>query len=517
MPPSRDTQDKPAALLAGIPLFAGLAPAVMKQFAAASQVLELPAQQRLFGIGEPILAAHILVAGAIKRCALLSDEVEKVLELVRPGEMFALSEVFGARTYASFAQAVQPSVVVALPLDRLTAIAGQHPALGLRLLQAMARRHYAAEFEVVAHHALSGTQRVLDYLLHLAGDRRGIAGETTVRLDASKKLIAARLDMTPETFSRTLRQLSSDGLIVVDGRAIHIQNATLGHGKAAADRPPRAPLRYPKMDRKADTPSPAMLVNLCGRHRMLSQRLATAWCMVARKLSPGPTRAALRKFREQFANNLAQVAALPLSPGLREKIDVLAALWEDYRALLTAAPPAAAQARALFDLSERILAAADQLTAAAARAAGTPEAQCVHVAGRNRMLTARLAKLFLFSDWQVRSAEARRLMAASRREFDANLAKLADFGADSPEIAAQLAIDTEQWRALTSVIDASPRFQIPHGHAREVLAASEELLRHMDTTVKLYERFAETRAAARQAESRRWRDGETAAHSALSQ
>jgi CRP-like cAMP-binding protein len=482
-------------LLREIPLFAGLAPLVLGELAAAGEVLEVPAQRRLFSIGEPIRSAHILVAGSIKRCTLLSDEVEKMLELVRPGQLFALSEVFSARTYASFAQTVTPSVVVALPLARLIATAGKHSALGLRLLETIAQRHYAAEFEVVAHHALSGTQRVLDYLLHLAGDRRGIAGETTVQLDASKRLIAARLDMTPETFSRTLRQLSADGLIVVSGRAIHIQNATVNNGTAAGKKQ-RAPLRYPKMERKTDTLSPAMLVNLCGRHRMLSQRLATAWCMVARKLSPTAARGAARKFREQFESNLAQVAAQPLTPGLREKIDVLAALWRDYRDLLTATPPGAEHAAEVFDRSERILAAADQLTAAAARTAGTPEAHCVHVAGRNRMLTARLAKLFLFSDWQVRGAEARKLMAASRHEFDANLAKLGDFGADSPEIAAQLAIDAEQWRALTSIIDANPRFEMPLGHAREVLAASDELLRHMDTTVKLYERFAEAKAAA---------------------
>jgi CRP-like cAMP-binding protein len=496
MSSSKRPSDRALDLLGAIPLFSGLEPGVLTKLAAACQVLELPAQHRLFGDGAPISAAHILVAGSIKRYALLADAVEKVLELVRPGQLFALSEVFSAKTYSSFAQTLQPSTLIALPVGELTAIAGDHPALSLRLLETIAQRHYAAEFEVVAHHALSGTQRVLDYLLHLAGDRRGIAGETTVRLDASKKLIAARLDMTPETFSRTLRQLSSDGLIVVSGRSIHIQNATLGSCGAAGGKKPRAPLRYPKMDRKAEAPSPAMLVNLCGRHRMLSQRIATAWCMVARRLSPVTARAALRKYRDQFESNFELVAALSLSPALREKLDRLAACWRDYRELLSLAPPAVAQARTLFDQSERILAAADQLTAAAADAAGTPEARCVHVAGRNRMLTARLAKLFLFSDGQMCGAEARRLMAASRREFDANLAELGNFGADSPEITAQLAIDAEQWRALTSIIDANPSFQMPHGHAREVLAASDELLRHMDTTVKLYERFAELRSAA---------------------
>lgn len=495
------SNDRIVELLLGLPLFSGLDQALLAELAAIGQVMELPPRRRLFASGEPIRVAHILVAGSIKRSTLLGDSVEKVLELVRPGQLLALSEVFSTRIHTSSAHTVQPSLLVTLPVTRLMEIAGHHPALSLRLLETIAQRHFSAEFEVVSHHALPGAQRVLDYLLRLAGDRRGIAGETTVQLDASKKLIAARLDMTPETFSRTLRQLSTDGVIVVSGRLIHIQNATLTNDKTEAGKPPRSPLRYPRLERKAEDHrvSPAALVNLCGRHRMLSQRMATSWCIAARKLSTGSTRGALRKFRNQFENNLTHVTALvqSMSPGLQPEIDALAKIWIDYNELLCGHPSAAATPDAAFDLSEQVLTAADRLTAASAKAAGTPEAHCVNIAGRNRMLTARLAKLFLFSDWNVRTAEAKKMMAAARREFDANIAKLSEIGADSPEIAAQLAIDTEQWRALTSIIDASPHFQMQHGHAREVLAASDELLRHMDTTVKLYERLADKHSGTR--------------------
>ena len=180
--------------------------------------------------------------------------------------------------------------------------------------------------------------------------------------------------------------------------------------------------------------------------------------------------------------------------------------------MLAVRPAAAAEATTVFDLSERVLAAADRLTAAATRMADTPAAHCVNIAGRNRMLTARIAKLFLFRDWDVRRTESNLLIADSRDEFDANIATLAKAGASTPEIAAQLTIDTELWRTLTTIIDATPHFEMQHGHAREVLAASDELLRHLDTTVKLFEHRADKQSAVRRAST-----ADDAVHSALSQ
>lgn len=479
--------------LGGLPLFAGLAPHLLEHLAATSRIRNLSGQSRVFDTGEPIRYAHILLAGSVKHCAPLGDGAEKVLALVRPGEPLALAEAVCAKTYASFAQTLRPSSLLAIPVANLLKSAGSHASLSWRLLEIVSQRLYATEFEVISHHSMSSTQRVLDYLLRLAGDRRTIAGETTIELDANKSLIAARLDMTPETFSRTLRQLSADGLIVVNGRFIHIQNATLGAG-GRSDKPDASRL-YPKMERKIAVPSPAMLVNLCGRHRMLSQRLASAWCMLARQLATRTARDALRKIRDQFERNFAQVTAHPLAPRLEGNIDKLGTLWKDYRTLLTEQPPDASHARAVFDTSERILAAADRLAGQAAQVAGTEVARCVNIAGRNRMLTARVAKLFLFADWNVRASEAHQLVAEARTEFEANFTALNACGADQPEIAAQLAIDMEQWRTLIAIVGGSPDFGMQNGHAREVFAASEELLRHMDTTVKLYEHLAEVKPA----------------------
>jgi CRP-like cAMP-binding protein len=66
----------------------------------------------------------------------------------------------------------------------------------------------------------SGRQRIIAYLLL---DIPGNGGEgITVTLPTNKGVIASRLNLTQEHFSRILHELSEKGLIVVEGRRIHI-------------------------------------------------------------------------------------------------------------------------------------------------------------------------------------------------------------------------------------------------------------------------------------------------------
>jgi CRP-like cAMP-binding protein len=47
-------------------------------------------------------------------------------------------------------------------------------------------------------------------------------GQVSIRLPTSKGTIASRLNLTQEHFSRILSELTSAGLIQVEGRVIHI-------------------------------------------------------------------------------------------------------------------------------------------------------------------------------------------------------------------------------------------------------------------------------------------------------
>lgn len=472
--------------LAGLPLFAGLAPGHLAELAVASRVLELPAQQALIRAGEPVRVGYCLLSGAVQRTRLLDDGSEKLVELVSSPQLIAMGEFFGRRSYACGAETLTDSVVLKFAAPTLRRVARKDGELSARLIEAIAQKQYLTEFEAVNRSAQTVAQRLLGYLVDMAPGRLALAGETTVNLGSSKKLIASSLGMTPESLSRGLHQLAESGAIVVSGRKVHIQNAALAIGGDTGN-----PQRPASLVAGAEArPSAASLINLCGRQRMLSQRMLAAWIRIGRKLAPAAAMVMLRRLSNQFECELTRLQQLQLRGAFAQKLAELQQRWLPYRqALLTEAPGLAGVDRVVA-LSESVLEAADQLTRAAEQRCGTAAARRINIAGRNRMLSQRLTRLHLLRAWGAAEQAADALIGNCHREFDANLAELHASAADTPEILAQLGAVADQWQHFRHACERMARHDLRKKQAQDLLNASDQLLRPLETAVKLYERLA---------------------------
>lgn len=477
-------------LLSGCQLFAGLPSALLDELSGASRLVESSANRTIFKAGDSIREAHVLFKGSVTRSRIIAGVGERVTELVQSEQLLSMGEIFGATRYASTCTAITHTLMVAIDIRKLRDVVNQNHELSFRIITALARQQCASESGVTGHHyGLTGAQRLLDYLLELAGDRAELAGETSVLLTASKKVIAARIGMTPESLSRNLRELSDRGIIVVDGRNVHIQNAALLDTVGGASRQRLSFCRKRKGEGPSSVkaPSSGALINRCGRLRLFSQRMALAWGAIASDVTPNEARIRLRQFEKEFERNLAWLESLDLAGDLPEKLAAIKPLWISYLQTLGSEEATESLAEKVYVLSEEMLVATDGLTASAAHLAGIPAAHYVNMAGRNRVLSQRLSKLFLFREWAGLHESIAGLSVESCQEFESNLQQLAKAANDQPELAAQLQIVDSQWRKYIRALCPDLSHAGKTKHARVVLAEGERLLRCVDTTVKLFE------------------------------
>jgi hypothetical protein len=232
-------------------------------------------------------------------------------------------------------------------------------------------------------------------------------------------------------------------------------------------------------------PDYGSLIDIAGRQRMLSQRIVKAYCQVGLQVTPEVSRAQLGGAVKRFDSQLQTLAAKAPDADARSAVARVAGLWRGLRQTARA-PVSRDGARALATRSEALLQASQVLVLALERAAASPEAKMVNTAGRQRMLSQRLAKLYMLRAWDIDSASVQADIEASGKEFAAALASLRAARENTPAIRAELEAVALQWEWFRSAIE----LQGAESYALVVADASESILNSMELITAKYARLA---------------------------
>lgn len=188
------------------------------------RTLHLSAGETVFHMGERCSNFYYLDAGAMKLFRISPAGQEKIVEIIRPGQTFAEAVMFFAQPlYPVNAEALEDTTLTAFDCAAFMSMLKESTDTCIRLLGTLSMRLHHRINEIEALSLQNSMLRVVHYLLTRLedSDEAGV-----VELEASKKVIAARLSIQPETLSRVLHALAESGAIAVDGRRIHITNAS---------------------------------------------------------------------------------------------------------------------------------------------------------------------------------------------------------------------------------------------------------------------------------------------------
>ncbi|MDR6539683.1 type IV pili methyl-accepting chemotaxis transducer N-terminal domain-containing protein [Variovorax soli] len=226
-------------------------------------------------------------------------------------------------------------------------------------------------------------------------------------------------------------------------------------------------------------------INKAGRQRMLSQRVAKAYLAAGQGVATSRAQEILGASMALFERQLAELKAFAPHPDIRVTYSQLEMAWGDYRTVLVGQAPKRDGVPVLLELDAKVLALANQGTVQLERVSGKPLGKLVNIAGRQRMLSQRVAKFYLALAWKAPVPNAQTELDKARGEFVAALDVLANAPETTIQIRQEIDLTRTQWVFYEAAL-AQRGADTTTERSANVFLSSENILSAMDKITNLY-------------------------------
>jgi len=202
-------------------LFTTLTDAQLEQVKSLSRKMSLDEDEVLFECGAPASRFFLMLSGQIKLSRLSMDGNEKVIGIVHPGNTFAEALMFQEQpSYPVTATAIKDTELLGFDNQQFSQMLRGSVDSCFRMMGDMSQRLRSLIKEIDDLTLQNATNRVAGLLY----DYRMMRETDIFSLDAPKGVLASRLSVKPETFSRILHNLSDRAIITVKGNKITVLN-----------------------------------------------------------------------------------------------------------------------------------------------------------------------------------------------------------------------------------------------------------------------------------------------------
>ncbi len=185
--------------------------------------IHLDNEEVLFEHGNEASRFYFLKSGQITLGRISKEGNEKILEIIQAGNTFAEAVMFmEGNKYPVTATSIGASEVFAFNNNTFLDLLRKSTDTCFALMADMAKRLKGLINEVDNLTLHDAQCRIINYIMIQLPEEKNSPAE--VNLPVAKNVIASRLSIKPETFSRIMHKLSEEGLISIDGRKILIHD-----------------------------------------------------------------------------------------------------------------------------------------------------------------------------------------------------------------------------------------------------------------------------------------------------
>lgn len=205
------------------PLFQHLTDSDFNNLATRIRVIDLDRHELLYRQDTDASHFYFVVDGRLRLYRLDYSGYERTLDSIGPGDCLAEVMIYAMPArYACYAESLKRTRVLSIPIRAYRLLIQSNPTYTEIALTHYASRAVSRFHDLEIMTIQSARDRLIRYLLNLLPADTKPDGE--IELPLPKCLIASRLAMQPETFSRILAELKANGLIRVNRSKLYVSD-----------------------------------------------------------------------------------------------------------------------------------------------------------------------------------------------------------------------------------------------------------------------------------------------------
>lgn len=222
-------------------------------------------------------------------------------------------------------------------------------------------------------------------------------------------------------------------------------------------------------------------INIAGKQRMITQRVMKDYALIGMGIDLGDPAADLENLIALFDSSLSDLKDFSTTEQLDRSLANIDSQWQPVKAVLMNTPERAKAAKLQEDL-DKLLTACHENTLLIARSEQNSKGRIINVAGKQRMLSQRMAALYMLKAWKLNDPAFKEKLTKAINEFAAAQKTLETSPLTTEEISTLLAKVKKSFAWFEMMGRSTSKRVIPN----LINKSANHILTDMDKVTQLY-------------------------------